>query len=299
MNPEKIKPEKFTNWKSLETKEQETKINIGEVYFDQGLENILDEKEFATEVQKMNKEIEDYLGENKNPSAYDFRIYSDRKEYEDYLRTNFPEKPEENYIDNDMIFYCDEKNNRNVIAKFMELKTLDSNDLSVQKYLAKENITFDELKIIVKKNYRNNIYPTIAHELTHSHSFFEGVDYKASGNKWAQEMVCVFIDQKKWEQCIVNYRKMIETKAEEQAQNKDLYNEIVKDFKEGDFQIEDWERLFYPFLEKQYGKEKLIQLFSALFKDKADLEQCFEAIFEEKLKDATSLFQKEITKEKN
>lgn len=287
----------FENQK-LETKEQETKINIEEVYFDQGLENILDKEEFVAEVQKINKEIEDYLGKNKNSSAYDFRIYSNRKEYEDYLRTNFPEKPEENYIENDMIYYYDEKSNKNVIAKFMELKTLDPNDLSVQKYLAEENVTFDELKIIVKENYRNNIYPTIAHELTHSHSFFEGVDYRALGNKWAQEMVCVFIDQKKWEQCIASYRKIIEAKAGEQAQNKDLYNEIVKDFKEGDFQIEDWERLFYPFLEKRYGKEKLMQLFSTLFKDKADLEQCFEPIFEEKLKDAMGLFQKEIAKDK-
>lgn len=288
----------FENQK-LEIKEQETKINIGEVYFDRGLESILDKEEFATEMQKINKEVEDYLGKNENSSTYDFRIYSDRKEYEDYLRTNFPEKPEENYIVNDAIFYCDEKNNRNVIAKFMELKTLDPNDLNVQKYLKKTKITFDELEAQVKENYKDNVYPTMAHELTHSHSFFEGVDYKESGNKWTQEMVCVFIDQKKWEQCIPSYRKMIKTKAGEQAQNKNLYNEIIKDFKEGDFQVEDWERLLYPFLEKQYGKEKLIQFFSALSKDKADFEQCFEPIFKEKFKDAMSLFQEEIVKDKN
>ena len=281
-----------------EAKEQETKINIGDIYFDQGLEDILDKEEFATEMQKINKEIEEYLGENENLSTYDFRIYSDRKEYEDYLRTNFPEKPEENYIDNDMIFYYDEKNNRNVIAKFMKLES-DPNDPNVQEYLEKTNITFDELEAQIKENYKNNIYPTVAHELTHSHSFFEGIDYKASGNKWAQEMVCVFIDQKKWEQCIASYRKMIEVKAKEQTQNKDLYNEIIRDFEEGDFQIEDWERFFYPFLEERYGKEKLIQFFSALFKDKADLKQCFEVIFKERLKDTMSLFQKEIMKEKN
>ena len=281
-----------------EAKEQETKINIGDIYFDQGLEDILDKEEFATEMQKINKEIEEYLGENENLSTYDFRIYSDRKEYEDYLRTNFPEKPEENYIDNDMIFYYDEKNNKNVIAKFMKIE-LDPNDPNVQEYLEKTNITFDELEAQIKENYKNNIYPTVAHELTHSHSFFEGIDYKASGNKWAQEMVCVFIDQKKWEQYIASYRKMIEVKAKEQTQNKDLYNEIIRDFEEGDFQIEDWERFFYPFLEEQYGKEKLIQFFSALFKDKADLKQCFEVIFKERLKDTMSLFQKEIMKEKN
>ena len=284
----------FENQKT-EAKEQETKINIGEIYFDQGLENILDKEEFATEMQKINKEIEEYLGENENSSTYDFRIYSNRGEYEDYMRTNFPEKPEENYIDNDMIFYYDEKNNKNVIAKFMKIE-LDPNDPNVQEYLEKTNITFDELETQVKENYKNNIYPTMAHELTHSHSFFEGVDYKESGNKWAQEMVCVFIDQKKWEECVESYKTIIETKAREQAQDKDLYNEIIRDFREGNFQIEDWERLFYPFLEKQYGKEKLIQFFSALFKDKADLEQCFEPIFGEKLKDTMSLFQKEIIK---
>ena len=287
----------FENQK-LETKEQETKINIGDIYFDQGLEGVFEKEEFVFEAQKINKEIEEYLGENKNPSTYDFRVYSDRKEYENYLRTNFPEKPEENYIDNDMIFYYDEKNNRNVIAKFMKIES-DPNDPNVQEYLEKTNITFDELEAQIKENYKNNTYPTMAHELAHSHSFFEGVDYRESGNKWAQEMICVFIDQKKWEQCIPSYGEMIKTKAREQAQNKDLYNEIVRDFKEGDFQIEDWERFFYSFLENQYGKEKLIQFFNALFKDKADFEQCFEVIFEEKLKDAMNLFQKEIMKEKN
>lgn len=33
-----------------ETKEQETKINIGEIYFDVGLEGVLDKEEFAVEV---------------------------------------------------------------------------------------------------------------------------------------------------------------------------------------------------------------------------------------------------------
>lgn len=287
------------NHNTMEIKEPETKINIGEVYFDKELENVLDKKEFASEVQKMNREIEDYLGENKNSSRYDFRIYSDRKEYEDYLETNFPEKPKENYMDNDVVFYYDEKSNTNVIAKFMKLE-IDPNDSNVQKYLEKTKITFDELKTQVKQNYKNNIYPTIAHELTHSHSFFKGVNYKKPGNKWAQEMVSVFIDQKMWEKYIVDFRKKIETKVKEQVKDKDLYNEIVKDFNEGDFRINEWERLFYPFLENRYGKEKLRNFWSILSEQKkeADLEQCFETSFGEKLNLTMSLFQEEIMREK-
>lgn len=287
------------NHNSMETKEPESEINIGEVYFDKGLEDVLDKKEFAIEVQNMNREIEEYLGENKNTSAYDFRIYSNRKEYEDYLRTNFPEKPEEDYIDNDVVYYRDEKNDRNVIAKFMKLKT-DPSDPKVREYLEKTKMTFNEIETQNKQNYKNNIYPTIAHELTHSHSFFKGVNYRAPANKWAQEMVSVFIDQKMWEKYIVDFRKKIETKAKEQVKDKDLYNEIIKDFNEGDFRINEWERLFYPFLENRYGKEKLRNFWSILSEQKkeAGLEQCFETSFGEKLNLTMNLFQEEIMKEK-
>lgn len=288
------------NHNSMETKESESEINIGEVYFDKGLGDVLDKEEFAFEVQNMNREIEDYLGENKNSSRYDFRIYSDRKEYEDYLKTNFPEKPKENYMDNDVIFYYDEKINTNVIAKFMKLE-IDPNDLKVREYLEKTKMIFDELKTKVKQNYKNNIYPTIAHELTHSHSFFKGINYREAGNKWAQEMVCVFIDQKMWEKYIPDFTKTIETKAREQVQNKDLYDEIIKDFNEGDFRVEYWERFFYGFLENRYGKEKLKDFWGILseLKHEADFEQCFEEIFEEKLKNTMNLFQKEITRKKD
>lgn len=276
-----------------EAERRETKINIGEVYFDRGLGDVFDKEEFISEVQKINKEIEGYLGENKNQSVYEFRIYSDIKEYEEYFKSNFPEK-HDNFAENDMVFYYDRKSNRNVIAKFMERTTLNSNDSKIQDTLEKEKIAFSELESRSRQNYKNNIYPTIAHELTHSHSFFEGITNDDLENKWSQEMICVFIDQKVWEKYTSSYGKMIRDKAREQAHNKDLYGEIIKNFKEGDFKSEDWERLFYPFLENRYGKEKLIKFWSGLFKDKADFEQCFETVFEENLKDIMGLFQKEI-----
>lgn len=284
-----------TEWPTQKTEKQETKINIGEVYFDKGLEDVFDKEEFVSEVQKIYEKIKEYLGENKNSSVYDFRIYSDRKEYEEYFRANFPEKFE-NYMENDMVYYCDEKSNKNIIAKFMERTILDPNDSKIKAYLEKEKIAFGELEAQSRQNYKNNIYPTIAHELTHSHSFFKGVDYRAPGNKWAQEMICVFIDQKMWEKYDVNYGKMIVAKAREQVGNKNLYYEIIKDFGEGDFQIEEWERLFYQFLENRYGKEKLINFWSALSESeyKADFEKCFVMIFEEKLNDVVSIFQKEV-----
>jgi len=279
--------------KVMEINERKTKIEIGSVYFDQGLDCIMGKEEFMIEVQKIHGEIEKYLGQNKNQSVYDFRIYSDRKEYEGYMKTNFPEKPEEYYIDNDMYCIYDEKSNKYFIGKFMTLE-LDQNDPKVIDFLEETGMTFDELTIQNKKEYKNNIYPTIAHEMTHCHSFFKGADYRASGNKWVQEMVCVFIDQRMWERYVPSYKKMIKNKAREQAQNKNLYNEIVKDFEEGDFQIEDWERFLYQFLENKYGKEKLKNFWNILSQHKTDFEQSFEMIFAEKLKDAMRLFQKEI-----
>ena len=286
-----------SEWPIQETEKKETKINIGEVYFDKGLEDVFDKDEFASEMQKISKEIEEYLGENKTLATYDFRIYSDRKEYEKYFKAHFPEK-QDNFMENDMLFYCDKKANRNVIAKFMERAALNPSDSNIREYLEKENITFSELEARSRQNYKNNIYPTIAHELTHSHSFFEGVTNDDLENKWSQEMICVFIDQKMWEKYTSSYKKMIRDKAREQAQDKDLYDEIIKDFKEGDFHAEDWERLFYPFLENRYDKEKLVRFWNGLFGEKADFEECFKVIFGEELKDVMKLFQEEILKEK-
>lgn len=288
-----------------EIKEHEAKINIGEVYFDQGLEGVLEKEEFVAEIQKISREIDEYLGENKNSAVYDFRVYSDRKEYMEYLTNNFPEKSEKDFIDNDTYCIYDEKKNKYFIGKFMTLES-NPNDPVVIKYLEENKITFDELNNRNKKNYKNGIYPTIAHELTHSHSFFRGVDYKQSGNKWEQEMISIFIDQKMWERYVPDYKKKTEARAKEQAQGEDLYEEIVK---KNDFQIEnknrffykDWERFFYQFLENRFGKEKLKDFWSILpeCKSEVDFERYFDNIFEERLKDVADLFQKEIMKEKD
>jgi len=287
------------NIKSVETeKKRVAGLNIGEVYFDKGLEGVLNKDEFAAEVQKINSEIEEYLGSNENSSVYNFRVFSDRKEYENYLRTNFPEKNEKDYVDNDMYYIYDEKRDQYFIGKFMKLES-DPNDPNVVEYLEKHEITFEEFEVQAKMNYKNNIYPTIAHELTHSHSFFKRIDYRAAGNKWAQEMVSVFIDQKMWERYtkdFFDYRKMTKTKARGQAKNMDLYDEIMKDFKEHDFNVEDWERFVYEFLENRHGKEKLKEFWSILSerKEDADLEKCFEEVFGEKLKDMMRSFRKEL-----
>lgn len=285
-----------------EDKEQETKINIGEVYFDAGLEGVMNKEEFTAEIQKISREINEYLGENENLAVYDFRVYSDRNEYVDYLKTNFSDNPEIDYVKNDMYCIYDEKNNKYFIGKFMTLE-IDPDDAKVIRHLEENKMTFDEAKTQTRKKYKNNIYPTMAHEMTHTHSFFKGADYRAAGNKWAQEMVSVFIDQKMWEKYTSSYGKKTRTNARKQAQNKNLYNEIINDFEEGAFNIEDWERFFYQFLENKFGKEKLKEFWSILSEHKskkaADFEQCFENIFEEKLKDTMKLFQREIMEESN
>lgn len=302
MNNFENQNQESVNWKAVEAKEQkrETRINIGEVYFDEGLENVMDKKEFIAEIQKISREINEYLGENKNSAVYNFRVYSDRNEYMNYLKTNFPDNPEIDYIKNDMYCIHDKKSNKYFMGKYMTLE-VDPNDPKIINYLKENKITFDEANTENRKNYKNNIYPTIAHELTHTHSFFKGIDYRASGNKWAQEMVSVFIDQKMWEKYVSSYKLMTETKAREQAKGKNLYNEIIKDFNEGDFQAEDWERFIYEFIENRYGKEKLKDFWIILseLNKEADFEKCFKKVFGEDLEKVMSLFQEEIMREIN
>ena len=286
--------QEFASWEVSGTKEKEPKIKIGEIYFDKGLEGILDEEKFVQEIQKLNEEIEYYLGKNTETTSYDFRIYSDRREYENYLRTNFPDKFKGTHIDS-AIFY--KNKDKNIVATlFIEARTLDQNDPKIQKHLEKEGITFDQLKTWVE-DYKNNIYPAIAHEMTHLHPFFGGVGNEASENKWEQEMVCLFIDQKMWEKYNKGFREMILNKARKQVKDKNLYDEIIRDFKKGTFEFEEWERFFYPFLEKQYGKEKLVKFWSVLFKHKADFEPSFEVIFGDKLENIMSIFKREIVGE--
>jgi len=300
MNNFENQKQESVNRKNTETKERETKINIGDVYFDKGLDSVMEKEEFESEVQNMNLEIEKYLGKNKNEAVHDFRVYSDRKEYENYMETNFPEKPEEYYMDNYMYCIYDEKSNKYFIGKFMTLE-LDLNDKKVIEHLEKTGMTFDELVTQNNKEYKNNIYPTIAHEMTHAHSFFKGVDNSGVGNKWVQEMICVFIDQKMWEKYVPRYKKMTEDKAREQVRNKNedyLFVEIVKDFEEGHFEVEDWERFLYEFLEKKYDKEKLKKFWVAISEVEADFESSFEVIFGENLRDVMSIFQEEVLEEK-
>jgi len=282
--------------KPIETEaKQESRIRIGEVYIDEGLEDIVGKAELVQEVQKMDIEIGEYLGENENPTIYDFRIYSDREEYESYLKTNFPDEFEGTKIDNAVFHYDKGSGEGALIAVYVEKEALDPDDPKVQEYLKEEDISFDELEARAKSNLKNNIYPGIAHEMTHLHPFFGGVGNEASENKWEQEMVCVFIDSKMWEKYgNDDFIEKIKLKAQEQSQEKDFYEEIKKDFQEGGFEIEEWERLFYPFLEKRYGKDKLVNFFSDLFKNKSDIEMAFKTAFGDDLKDATKLFQEEI-----
>lgn len=274
---------------------QEARITIGDVYFDEQLADVFKKDDFVREVKIMSKEIDVYLGENKSSSIYEFRIYSQRGVYEEYFKTHFPEKLE-NFMENDMVFYHDERSGRNVIAKFMERTILDSDDSDVQAYLSKKGITFEELELQSRQNYRDNIYPTVAHELTHAHPFFKGINYRDLGNKWAQEMVCVFIDQKMWEKHFSGFGKMIRDRARKQAGSKDFYWEIMNDFREGDFQIEEWERLWYGFLEKEYGKRSLRDFWVALFESehRDDIERCFEIVFGGNLNGVIGSFQEEL-----
>jgi len=294
-NPEDIEEAKREALEEYESK-QETQIKIGEIYIDEGLESILSQEEFTAEIQKINQEINVYLGENDYSPVYDFRIYSNREEYEHYLRTSFPDKFENATIDNATFHYDREAGKKVVIAKYIEISTLDPSNPDIQEYLKKEGITFDQLTVRVETIFKNNVYPAIAHEMAHLHPFFGGVGNEASENKWEQEMVCIFVDQKMWEKYSANFIEIIRTKAKEQSATTNFYEELVQDFHEGDFKVIEWERLFYPFLEQRYGLEKLQEFWSILFKDKADFESSFETVFGDRLKDAASLFQEEIQK---
>ena len=284
--------------KGIETPSAERKepsgIQIGEIVYDEHLKGVLNQEVMTREIQSMNEVIESYLGANDRLTPYEFRIFGNRGAYETYLRKTFPDKFSEGPIDNAIFYHQRTGQKQFFIAKCIEAEQPDPEDPVVQAYLEKEGISFEQLQDRARRSLANNVYPSIAHEMTHLHPFFGGVGNESSGNKWEQEMVCVLMDYKMWEKYLDGLVDTIKHQAKEQAETKDFYQEIIKDFQEGDFEIEAWERLLYPYLEKRYGKERMVRFFSDLFKKKADFEPAFVSAFGDPLRDVMREFQEQM-----
>lgn len=193
-------------------------------------------------------------------------LFSDEKQYLDYLSKNFPDVPKGS-------------------------ATFDSKTNSIFNYTSVPEQDKD------KTIYQANMLSGIAHELGHLHPFFGGVGNRGSKNKWEQEMVCNFIGEKiRTKFGNENLRNIQLKKAQEEVKTKSLSWK-----KAGD----DWEnftsaeRFVYPWLEKKYGLEKLQDLWHQLFKEKKTLPEAIKDVYETEISDLEDNFEKDILEAKD
>ncbi|MFC1651669.1 hypothetical protein ACFL24_00735 [Patescibacteria group bacterium] len=133
----------------------------------------------------------------------------------------------------------------------------------------------NSIGIFVKGNLIDKYLAGIGHEMGHLHPFYGGFENKNTKTKWEIEETCEFIEDK----IRLNF-------GDEEIEK--LFFQEAKDSldtlqKMGDhFSWEEagvWTsdspyeiiRFIYPWLEKQYGIEKLRELWNKLFKEKNDL----------------------------
>jgi hypothetical protein len=244
-----------------------------EVSFFDGAKELAGEK-FEENLQKTKETVEDILGSEWEIKDDGLKIYlfADKEQYKEYLKRNFPKIPD-------------------------NMATFDKKTNSILRCGEQPKGEMDE------DFCRANMLSGIGHEMAHLHPFFGGVGNEASnGRRWEQEAICEFIEDKirakmgsdlrqKWE---------IEWAKKEMEENK----------KEGtNFSIEradtEWEkysplgRLFYPWLEKKYGMEKLRQLWATLFKEKKGIGESLKMAYGEDVDNLEKQFKDEVEKAQN
>ncbi|MDP2934580.1 MAG: hypothetical protein Q8N59_02340 [bacterium] len=226
-------------------------------------------EENLTETKKM---VDDILGsEWKIDDKLRVYLFTDENQYKEYLKRNFPKIPD-------------------------DMATFDRKTESV----------FRCGKIPENEEFRDycraQMFSGVGHEMAHLHPFFGGVGNKASKGKWEQEMICVFVEDK------------VRTKTGSDLMQKMSMENAKKELekfrnKEGNFSLEaadtNWknfyslERLFYPWLEKRYGMEKLRQLWTVLFKDKKGISESLKEIYGEDIDDLEKQFEEGVEKAQN
>ena len=231
------------------------------------------DEEFEENLKQTKELVDDILGSEWKigDDKLKIHLFSDEDQYKEYLRKNFP-KAARGWATFDQktnsVFSCD------IIPQGE--KTPDI--------------------------YRVKIFSGVGHEMAHLHPFFGGVGNKASKGKWGQEMVCVFVQDKveaKMGSDLMRSITMERAKKElEGFKNK----ERAFSLKAADTDWENFyslERLFYPWLEKKYGMDKLRQLWAMLFREKKGIGESLKEIYGEDIDNLEEQFEDEVDKTEN
>ncbi len=249
------------------------------VYCDSNIKKYM-EPDDAERVDDIKKFIDDMLKTkwdmgSQKVGAY---LFSNKEEYLKFLDKNFPDIPKDSAT-------FDKQTNSVFGYSPTDIE-------KYKKFLKEEILTTEEIKNVI----RGCIFSEVGHEFAHLHSPFNGVGNEEEGNKWEQEMVCLFIEYKIRQKFDEKFDENIKLQAKEylkkiQAENKTFSWEEVSN-KWDNFTAP--EKFVYPWLEKKYGLKKLQNLWGKMFKDKKTITEAIKEVYGTDIQDMEKKFQEEM-----
>lgn len=280
-----------TNSSVLEKREIISFKNF-DITFDEKTKDILGEENIASNLKQIKEQIDTILGQEQDLGSekINVNLFSNRDEYEEFLKNKFPDKSEI-YIRDNAIFDQNPKTLEKTIVNYTPIKELSEQD---KQRVKEHGMSIEEAEKIIAETARANVLSGVAHEMTHLHPPFGGVGNIASPTKWEQEMVCVFVGEKiRTQTGNEKFRQTIFEKAQDELRQQEELN-LENDGKNWE-EVKKYEGFFYPYLEKQYGLEKLQILWHVLFKEpKESLSEALENIYEKNTEDIEREFRSKM-----
>lgn len=241
----------------VEAKDLESKETFKfEVISDQGAEKLFSPGELQEKLEQVSNFVNETLGIGDSTlNQIHTYLFSDRGRYEEFLKNLAPDKPE-SYARDNAVFYYNHKTGEKYIVN---LTPSELSEEDIRK-VASHGMDIAVAKSMFNATAKANILSSVAHEMTHLHMFFGGVGNDDEKSKWNQEMICEFIGEKVR---INEGNNKLRQDLFQQAQGEKLQTNLEATGQDWS-QIYATERFFYPYLEKQYGKSKLQELWMEL-----------------------------------
>lgn len=282
----------------LDNKEKQKLISLKnfDIFRDKGIEGIIDKEDLEVNLSKIKEQIDNILGQKQDlgEGKINIHLFSDRSEYEKFLKQKFPNRFE-TYVKDNAIFDQNPQTLEKTIANYTPTMLSEQDRQKAREY----GMDVKDTEGMVTQIARANILSGVAHEMTHLHPFFGGVGNVASPTKWEQEMVCEFVGEKvRTQQGNQEFRQKIFEQAQHQLEGQNELD-LEKDGNNWE-KFDAYERFFYPYLEKQYGLPKLQILWKKLFQNpKKPLSQALESVYEKGSEDIQKEFRAAVLAKKS
>jgi len=259
----------MNNFENINNNEQERKI---EIYLDNEINNFVNINE--KDIYDINEKVNNILGvektENDTVSYYSF---SSREIFNNFVRENIDN--DEKLIENgNAFFHINPETGEKIIVKYAQIPNEEELEDGRQRGFALEE---------VKEKKKLDILSAFAHETTHINSFFKKHGNDNTDNKWEQEAICSYVGEK------------IRGSFDERMVSK----EEIDSFSLNDGNWDSKNKatiLFYLFLDKEYGLDKVRNIWKELQND-SNIEKAIINILKQKPEEVVSKF-KEKSKNK-